>query len=131
MKAAVVAVVLASFAPFAARAHHAYRVAYDFSKTETLQGEVVRLALVNPHAQVAFDVTTESGDVQHWTGAVTAPNKLARAGWTKSTLKPGDEVEITGRPGRNGAHAMHIMRIVMADGHALQMREQLDGTTLP
>ena len=73
----------------------------------------------------------ESGDVQHWTGAVTAPNKLARAGWTKSTLKPGDEVEITGRPGRNGAHAMHIMRIVMADRHALQMREQLDGITLP
>ena len=61
-----------------------------------------------PLAQIAFDVVTYSGEVQHWMGAVTAPNKLARAGWTKSTLKPGDEIELSGRRGWNNAQSMHV-----------------------
>ena len=46
-------------------------------------------------------------------------------------LEPGDKIEITGRPGRNVAHAMHIMQIVMADEYSLQMRERLDGLFVP
>ena len=84
-----------------------------------------------PLAQIAFDVVTYSGEVQHWMGAVTAPNKLARAGWTKSTLKPGDEIELSGRRGWNNAQAMHVNQIVMADGRALQMRGKIGGRTLP
>ena len=113
-----------------ASAHHG-QAAYG-NETVTLNATVTEFRFVNPHAQVSFDVVTESGETQHWMGALTAPNKLARAGWTKSTLEPGDEIEITGRRGRNGAHAMHIGQIVMAaDGHVLQLREQLDGRTLP
>ena len=113
-----------------AAAHHG-QAAYG-NETVTLDATVTEFRFVNPHAQVSFDVAVESGEIQHWTGALTAPNKLARAGWTKSTLEPGDEIEITGRRGRNGAHAMHIRRIVMAsDGHVLQLREELDGMVLP
>jgi hypothetical protein len=112
-----------------ALAHHG-QAAYT-RETVTLDATVTGFRFINPHAQLAFDVETESGEVQHWTGAMTAPNKLARAGWTKSTLKPGDGITITGRPGRNDAHAMHIMQIVMADGRPLQMREMLDGQVLP
>ena len=61
-----------------------------------------------PLAQIAFDVVTYSGEVQHWMGAVTAPNKLARAGWTKSTLKPGDEIDLSGRRGWHNAQAMDV-----------------------
>ena len=115
---------------YPALAHHG-QAAYG-NETVTLSGTVTEFRFVNPHVRVSFDVVTDSGETQHWTGALTAPNKLARAGWTKSTLEPGDEIEITGRRGRNNAHAMHIGQIVMAeDGHALQLREQLDGRTLP
>lgn len=111
-------------------AHHG-QAAYG-NETVTLNATVTEFRFVNPHAQVSFDVAVESGETQHWTGALTAPNKLARAGWTKYTLEPGDEIEITGRRGRNGAHAMHIRQIVMAkDGHVLQLREELDGMVLP
>jgi hypothetical protein len=64
-------------------------------------------------------------------GAVTAPNKLARAGWTKSTLKPGDIIELIGLGGWNDAQAMHVNQIITADGHAHQMREQIDGRNIP
>ena len=111
-------------------AHHG-QAAYG-NETVTLNATVTEFRFVNPHARVSFDVVTETGETQHWTGALTAPNKLARAGWTKSTLEAGDDIEITGRRGRNGAHAMHIRRIVMArDGHVLQLREELDGMVLP
>ena len=115
---------------YPALAHHG-QAAYG-NETVTLNATVTEFLFVNPHARVSFDVTTDSRETQHWTGALTAPNKLARAGWTKSTLVPGDEIEITGRRGRNGAHAMHIGQIVMAkDGHVLQLREQLDGRVIP
>ena len=120
---------LAALAIPPALAHHG-QAAYT-RETVTLSGTGTEFRFINPHAQLAFDAETVSGEIQHWIGAMTAPNKLARAGWTKSTLQPGDEITITGRPGRNDAHAMHIMRIVMADGHALQMREMLDGSVLP
>lgn len=44
--------VFTAFLPLTAQAHHAYRVAYDFSKTETLEGAVIKLELVNPHARI-------------------------------------------------------------------------------
>ncbi len=122
-------VILATLAMPPALAHHG-QAAYT-RETVTLAATVTDFRFINPHAQLAFDVETESGKVERWTGAMTAPNKLARAGWTKTTLQPGDEITITGRPGRNDAQAMHIMQIVMADGRPLQMREMLDGQVLP
>ena len=42
-----------------ASAHHAYRVVYDFSQTRTIEGRVVRLELVNPHARLFLSVPNE------------------------------------------------------------------------
>jgi hypothetical protein len=121
---------LATSAALPAFAHHG-QAAYDRNATFTVTGTVTGFRFINPHAQIAFDVVTDSGEVQHWKGQVTAPNKLARAGWTKSTLEPGDEIALSGRRGWNDAQAMHVSQIIMADGRALQMREQLDGRALP
>ena len=121
---------LATVVALPALAHHG-QAAYDRSARLTLTGTVTEFRFINPHAQIAFDVVTDSGEVQHWMGAVTAPNKLARAGWTKSTLEPGDEIELSGYRGWNDAQAMHVNQIVTGDGRALQMREQIDGRTLP
>jgi hypothetical protein len=111
-------------------AHHG-QAAYDRNARLTLTGTVTEFRFINPHAQIAFDVVTESGEIQHWMGAVTSPNKLARAGWSKSTLQPGDVIEVSGLGGRNDARSMHINQIVTADGHTMQMREQIDGRTIP
>jgi len=111
-------------------AHHG-QAAYDRDVTITISGVVTEFRFTNPHVRVLFDVINQSGEVEQWIGAATAPNKLARAGWTKSTLKPGDEIELSGRRGRSDAKAMHINQIVTADGRALQMREQIDNRNVP
>lgn len=92
----------------------------------TLKAKITAFRFVNPHVQVYFDVTTEAGNVEHWQGELTAPNKLARAGWSKNTLKPDEECEISGRAGRDGAHSVWITKLVKADGQQLPLFESFD-----
>ncbi len=108
----------------AASAHHG-RAAYG-NEDVTLQATVTEFKFINPHVQIYFDVTSEAGELQHWQGEMTAPNKMARGGWTKQTLLPGDEIRITGRSARNGGHSVVINEIIMPDGESIPLWEVLD-----
>lgn len=101
--------------PFAAFAHHGTSE-YDSSKSVSIHGTVVELEYVNPHALIVFDVKDENGQVSRWQAELQSPNLLSRRGWSRSTLKPGDEVVITGHPVKNGAKAMAAQKVVFADG---------------
>ncbi len=107
-----------------ALAHHG-RAVYS-TDVIMLEATVTEFRFVNPHVQVYFDITTESGEIEHWQGELTAPNKLARGGWTKSTLQPGDQIRITGRAARNDGHSVAINEIIMPDGEAIPLWEVLD-----
>ncbi len=108
----------------AASAHHG-RAAYG-NEDVTLQATVTEFKFINPHVQIYFNVTSEAGELQHWQGEMTAPNKMARGGWTKQTLLPGDEIRITGRSARNGGHSVVINEIIMPDGESIPLWEVLD-----
>ncbi|MGE3842671.1 MAG: DUF6152 family protein [Vicinamibacterales bacterium] len=99
-------------------AHHG-GAAFDSSKTTTYKGTVTELQFANPHVLVFFDVKDENGQTKNWSGWLTAPNKLARAGWTKRTLKPGDAVTVTGAPHKEGAPVIQIRSIAGPDGKPL------------
>jgi hypothetical protein len=103
------------FAAAPAFAHHGTSE-YDSSKSVSIHGTVVELEYVNPHALIVFDVKDENGQVSKWQAELQSPNLLSRRGWSRSTLKPGDDVIITGHPVKNGAHAMAAQKVVFADG---------------
>jgi hypothetical protein len=42
------------------------------------------------------------------------------AGWSSRTIKPGDQVTITGRPSKNATHTMAISKIIL-NGKELSM----------
>ena len=107
-----------------ALAHHG-RAVYS-TDVITLEATVTEFRFVNPHVQVYFDITTEAGEIEQWQGELTAPNKLARGGWTKNTLQPGDQIRITGRAARNDGHSVAINEIIMPDGEAIPLGEVLD-----
>lgn len=107
-----------------ALAHHG-RAVYS-TDVITLEATVTEFRFVNPHVQVYFDITTEAGEIEQWQGELTAPNKLARGGWTKSTLQPGDQIRITGRAARNDGHSVAINEIIMPDGESIPLWEVLD-----
>jgi polyisoprenoid-binding protein YceI len=102
-----------------ALAHHG-SAAYDMSKTITVTGTVTDFQFVNPHVLISMDVKDPSGRAEKWEGELTSPNHLARAGWTKSTLKPGDEVTWMGGPAKSGSPTMWIRKITK-DGQEVSL----------
>jgi hypothetical protein len=118
MKGRTFFILLAAFCMVAvsvpAFAHHG-TAAYDLSKTFTVKGKVARFSFINPHVQVFFDVTDEKGAVSSWQAELTSPNHLVRTGWTKETLKVGDEVTITGYRTKDGTNSIWISKILLKD----------------
>jgi hypothetical protein len=104
------------------RAHHG-GAAFDQAQTITFSGTVTELQFANPHVLVYFDVKNKEGATEKWSGWLTAPNKLARAGWTKRTLKPGDQIAIAGTPHKGGSHILQIRKLAGPDGKELPLFE--------
>lgn len=93
-------------------AHHG-GAAYDTSKMVTVTGTVTEFVFVNPHVIINMDVKDPStGKTEKWEGELTSPNHLARVGWTKNIIKPGDEITMTGAALKSGAPAMAIRKIM-------------------
>ena len=110
---------LCCLSPALLNAHHAFRAIYDFSKIETVEGNVVELELVNPHARIHIDVTSENGEVERW--VIEGPGKLAlaRRGWTDDMFTPGEMISVSGNPSFAGDNAIWIEKIVTADGREI------------
>jgi hypothetical protein len=104
-----------------ARAHHG-GAAFDQAQNLTFGGTVTEMQFTNPHVLVFFDVTRD-GKTEQWSGWLTAPTKLARAGWTKNTLKPGDRIEVSGTPHKGGSKILQIRKLVAPGGNALPLSE--------
>jgi len=105
-------------------AHHGASE-YDMTKIVTLNATVKELQYVNPHTLLTFTVKDDSGKVAEWQGELPSPNLLSRRGWSRSILKPGDQVTIIGAPAKNGEKGMQVKKLVFPDGH------ELPGTVLP
>ena len=106
-------------------AHHSATARYDKDRPTTLTGIVKEYDFSNPHIEIVFEVKEETGNVATWTAEGNAPADMVRAGWLKTTLKPGDQVTITGWPGKKGEKAMHVLKIVGPGGKEYQQPDKL------
>ena len=99
-------------------AHHG-TANYDTDKSVTVKGVVTGFEFVNPHVQIFWEAKDESGAMQKWQGELTSPNRLSRVGWTKSSIKAGDTISISGYPTKSGSHEIWIQKVVMGNGEEL------------
>jgi Family of unknown function (DUF6152) len=104
----------------AAFAHHG-TANYDTSKTVTVKGTVTDFQFINPHVLISMDGKDEGGKLQKWSGELTSPNRLSRGGWTKSSIKPGDTLTISGYPTKSGTPEIWIQKVVLGSGEELPM----------
>lgn len=102
-----------------AYAHHG-SAGYDMSKPATITGTVTAYNFTNPHVLISMDVKNASGAIEKWEGELTSPNRLSREGWSKNTLKPGDQVTLIGAPAKSGSPTM-IIRKVLKDGQEIDL----------
>jgi hypothetical protein len=102
-----------------AHAHHGGG-ASDQAVTLEFSGTITEMRFSNPHVVLFFDVT-QNGATENWSGWLAAPSTLARAGWTRRTLEPGDRITVEGRASRVGSRFMQIRKLVDADGRDLPL----------
>jgi hypothetical protein len=100
-------------------AHHGFVSWFDTSRSVTVKGTVTSFDWTNPHSYIYLDVKNEKGAVEKWSAELGALAMLARAGWKRDTLKPGDEITAIGNPSRDGKPTMHLEKIVFANGQEL------------
>ena len=104
-------------------AHHGGAI-YDTKNPVTLKGTVTDFKWSNPHTQIYFDVKDDNGKVTHWACETLNPARLLRAGWTKHSLNPGDQITITLIAAQNGAPVGFLRKLVLADGAELGVMQQ-------
>jgi Family of unknown function (DUF6152) len=104
-----------------ASAHHNATSIYE-PKSIILSGTVTQYEWANPHSIISVAVTTNKGTVEQWHGEFLPPAEMVRAGWSKETIKPGDQVTMTGRPGRHAQRIMWLESLVTADGRKLSRK---------
>jgi len=98
-----------------AAAHHSFSAEYDSKKPVTLKGIVTKVDWMNPHVYFYLDVTDESGNITNWALEMGPPNGLERSGWTRNTMKIGDEVVVQGSLAKDGSKQANARSVTMAN----------------
>jgi hypothetical protein len=94
-------------------AHHSFTAEYDIKKPISMTGTVTSVEWQNPHTWFYIDVKDDAGNVTNWGMELASPNLLVRNGWTKSTLKTGDLVDVEGYGAKNGKNIGNARTIVI------------------
>jgi hypothetical protein len=109
----VVLGLMASFVP-AAVAHHSFAAEFDSTKPITLRGIVTKVEWTNPHVWFYINVKDESGRVTNWGAEMGPPHGLQGNGWTRTTMKIGDEVIVNATRAKNGSFRVNARNVVLA-----------------
>ena len=100
------------FAGVPAVAHHSFSAYYFEEQSVTITGSVHEFVYRSPHAIVMVNAPDPEGRMRTYAAEFASPNRLAREGITKDTLKPGDQVVVIGSPGRTASeYKIHLKSI--------------------
>ena len=99
-------------------AHHSGAM-FDRSKEAVLDGTIKEFGWSSPHGWIRMMVPDATGALKEWVVEAGNPASLARQGWTKATLKPGDKVVLKIYPLKGGGLGGAFKQITLADGRVL------------
>ena len=97
-------------------AHHSFAAEYDEKKPVKVTGIVKKVEWTNPHSRMYLDVKDANGTVTVWNFEFGSPNHLFRAGWTRNTVKEGDQITVEGWGAKDGSHMAQTRQVILADG---------------
>ena len=108
-----------AFPSFPLLSHHGSNVVYDLTRSITVAGTVTEFQFVNPHTQILFEVPGADGSAVGWLAGLPGSARLIlEEGWSRDTLKPGDEILILGAPARGDAPSVWVEQVYL-DGAPL------------
>lgn len=101
-----------------AQAHHGLAL-FDATHIVIMQGTVTAFEWINPHPHIYATVNDDKGQPTKWLLECGSPLMLTRFGWTKSSVKPGDQIKIYGFRAKDGSPYMHLERLEFPNGKSL------------
>jgi hypothetical protein len=102
-----------------ASAHHGGGM-YDRTRTVSVKGTVTVFEWENPHVMIFVDGTDGKGGNQKWSVETRGgPRVLAKSGWSKDTIKVGEEITVVGYPNKNGSPNMRLQKVRFTNGMEL------------
>ena len=94
-------------------AHHSFAAQYDETTLITLTGKVTKMTWKNPHVALNLDVKGDDGQVANWQLEMGSPNGLMQQGWKLDSLKPGDQVTVSGFRARDGSRLVNARKVTI------------------
>lgn len=104
-------------------AHHGRGATFDMTKQVTLKGTVSEVSWRNPHVVIYLDVKDPAGNVVNWAFENSSVATLARQGYSRNTMKVGEEITAIVNPAAQGAPRGIIVKVILADGRQVMSRE--------
>ena len=99
--------------------HHAFSAEFDADKPITLEGTIVKMEWLNPHAWMWIEVTNEDGTVDEWGLEFGPPNALFRRGWRRSSVPIGTTVTATAFLAKDGRKIANANQVTLPGGQTL------------
>ncbi|WP_068086423.1 DUF6152 family protein [Novosphingobium rosa] len=119
--AVAMAAVLAATAavPDAAMAHHS-AAAFDRSKPLVVGGTLKVFDWTNPHTWITLVVPDGKGGNEEWRLEGPSISILARNGWKRDSIQPGEKIRLLVAPNRDGSKGGEFLTVKKADGTTLK-----------
>jgi hypothetical protein len=76
---------------------------------------------------IHIDVTEKGGQVTSWDLELGSPNALMRRGWSRTALKSGDKITVSGYLAKDGSHLANARSVTLSDGKPLFAGSSFDG----
>jgi hypothetical protein len=100
-------------------AHHSWPV--DLSRTVTVKGVVTDFNWANPHPMITLQVRAADGSTEKWLIGGPAIARMEAQGWTKTTVKAGDEITGIGYQFSDGQKIVRLERVILSDGTEMRV----------
>jgi len=109
--------------------HHG-RSNFIYDETVTIEGKVIKMNWRNPHVYLDVQTTKVNKQTEVWLIESGTPVALKRQGWSKESIKTGDNVVVVGNPNRDPEkHHMLLDHVIREDGETFYLSHRLRPTS--
>ena len=88
--------------------HHSIDADFTEGSERTINVVAKEFRFINPHPYVTATETSATGEVTEWMLMLDDRWEMVESGFTRTTIQPGDELVVNGRPSRREPTTLYV-----------------------